>query len=518
MPESPTDIVIACCRDESDLIVPFIDFYLEQGFDKVCLIDNGSRDGTLDQVLRHPARHRVLVLSDPRPGYDKRLLEYHAIFAPQATRWVFFLDVDELVVLPGGIKGFAAELPPEVTILRLPTAEMLPEPGAGPHRSPLLSTRREARFQTEGKLVWKRIDVRKIYCGKHEIEAAPDVRHSDPRVYIRHYHTRGERQFRAKLENRIETEMAFAPGEAEELTVFSPEQRRQWVERSRRLLSADGWEIEQQRLAAVPWTRETAVRDWFEEREKRGERLQVSPAISVAGNGFDWQCFCIRDLQPGEGHTADQHLAMVLVPERPFTGLDGTLFAGCEDVPVRIHSECLLGDVFRSDRCDCGLQLAAAMRRIEEAGHGVVLYLRQEGRGIGLFDKLRSLTVAHPDSFVRNELLGLPADARSYRLAARVARGLGLSSVRLLSGNPMKAACLEEAGILCVSDLRVDPESLSVEAYEEYRTKLQRGYTYDFFPAAACPAASAAGTAGAAGSVGSLGSLGSNLDDEAGLR
>ena len=116
---------------------------------------------------------------------------------------------------------------------------------------------------------------------------------------------------------------------------------------------------------------------------------------------------------------------------------------------VRVHSECLTGDVFGSYRCDCGEQLDYALRQVQERG-GAVVYLRgQEGRGIGLSNKLRAyaLQEAGADSVEANEQLGLPVDARSYGAASAILRQLGFEQIRLLSNNPVKAERLRALGI-----------------------------------------------------------------------
>lgn len=115
---------------------------------------------------------------------------------------------------------------------------------------------------------------------------------------------------------------------------------------------------------------------------------------------------------------------------------------------VRPHSECLTGDVFGSARCDCGPQLAEAVARISEAG-GYLLYLRQEGRGIGLYNKLDAYALQDRglDTYAANTALGLPEDARDYTVAAQMLTALGVSRVDVLSNNPDKAAQLRTAGI-----------------------------------------------------------------------
>ncbi|MGW2375292.1 bifunctional 3,4-dihydroxy-2-butanone-4-phosphate synthase/GTP cyclohydrolase II [Kitasatospora sp. NPDC001683] len=130
-------------------------------------------------------------------------------------------------------------------------------------------------------------------------------------------------------------------------------------------------------------------------------------------------------------------------------GADGRLPDG-EDVLVRVHSECLTGDVFGSLRCDCGPQLEASLQRVAEAGRGVVLYLRgHEGRGIGLAHKLRAYELQEQgrDTVDANLDLGLPADARDYSIAAQMLADLGVRSLTLLTNNPQKLTALTEHGL-----------------------------------------------------------------------
>ena len=143
---------------------------------------------------------------------------------------------------------------------------------------------------------------------------------------------------------------------------------------------------------------------------------------------------------------------------------------------VRVHSECLTGDVFRSLRCDCGDQLHAAMRCIQEAGSGVLLYLRQEGRGIGLENKLRAYALQEKgrDTVDANIELGFPPDLRNYGIGAQILHDLGVRKMRLLTNNPRKIVGLTGYGLEVVE--RVPIEVGATEHNREYlaakRTRL----------------------------------------------
>jgi len=142
---------------------------------------------------------------------------------------------------------------------------------------------------------------------------------------------------------------------------------------------------------------------------------------------------------------------------------------------VRIHSQCLTGDVFGSLRCDCRLQLELALTRIAQAGAGILLYEQQEGRGIGLMAKLRAYELQDKglDTVEANEELGYAADYRGYELPAAALKLIGVSRVRLMTNNPDKVAALEAAGIEVVE--RVSAEVEPQETFERYlRTKQEK--------------------------------------------
>jgi 3,4-dihydroxy 2-butanone 4-phosphate synthase/GTP cyclohydrolase II len=142
--------------------------------------------------------------------------------------------------------------------------------------------------------------------------------------------------------------------------------------------------------------------------------------------------------------------------------------AGEEDVLVRVHSECLTGDVFHSLRCDCGEQLESALAMIEAEGRGVLLYLAQEGRGIGLLNKLRAYNLQDKgfDTVDANLELGLPVDLRDYGIGAQILVDLGLSSIRILTNNPKKIRGMEGFGLSVTAQIPIvhapNPEN---EAY-----------------------------------------------------
>lgn len=149
--------------------------------------------------------------------------------------------------------------------------------------------------------------------------------------------------------------------------------------------------------------------------------------------------------------------------------------AGETAVLTRIHSECFTGDVLGSERCDCGPQLHRALQRIAREGRGVLIYLRQEGRGIGLLDKLRAYNLQDEgyDTVEANLMLGHQADEREYTAAAATLRDLGVASVRLLTNNPDKIKALRELGIE-VEAREPLPAPVTTENAEYLRTKARR--------------------------------------------
>ena len=172
----------------------------------------------------------------------------------------------------------------------------------------------------------------------------------------------------------------------------------------------------------------------------------------------DFKCVIYRDTNGKE------HVAMI-----------AGQIAGQSAVLCRIHSECLTSEVLGSMKCDCGPQLKTAMRKIQEAGCGAIVYLRQEGRGIGLHSKIQAYALQDIgyDTLDANLALGLPADARDYAIAAKMLADAGVRKVRLMTNNPMKIKGLRDNGIEV--DRRVEHISgVSVENINYLSTKGKR--------------------------------------------
>jgi 3,4-dihydroxy 2-butanone 4-phosphate synthase/GTP cyclohydrolase II len=162
--------------------------------------------------------------------------------------------------------------------------------------------------------------------------------------------------------------------------------------------------------------------------------------------------------------TGEEHVALTLGEPR-----------GKDPVLVRVHSQCLTGDIFGSMRCDCGLQLELAMTRIREAGRGVLIYLLQEGRGIGLLNKLKAyeLQDAGHDTVEANERLGFRPDQREYGVGAQILRDLGVERMRLMTNNPSKYVALSGYGLEIVERVQLEIPP-SADSRDYLRTKREK--------------------------------------------
>lgn len=155
-----------------------------------------------------------------------------------------------------------------------------------------------------------------------------------------------------------------------------------------------------------------------------------------------------------------------------------------KDIPtlVRIHSQCLTGDVFGSIKCDCGLQLKKAMQLIELAGRGAIVYQQQEGRGIGIINKIRAYALQDEgaDTVEANEELGFAVDAREYQQCAEILFDLGLCKVRVMSNNPDKIEALEKAGLRVVERVPIEVDTEEAAAHYLRTKKEKLGHLLEF--------------------------------------
>ncbi|KAF5747339.1 bifunctional riboflavin biosynthesis protein RIBA 1 chloroplastic [Tripterygium wilfordii] len=177
-----------------------------------------------------------------------------------------------------------------------------------------------------------------------------------------------------------------------------------------------------------------SIADLIRYRRKRDRLVELAAAAPIPTMWGPFKAYCYRSFLDGI-----EHIAMV----------KGEILDG-QNILVRVHSECLTGDIFGSARCDCGNQLALAMKQIEAAGRGILIYLRgHEGRGIGLGHKLRAYNLQDDgrDTVEANEELGLPVDAREYGIGAQILRDLGVRTMKLMTNNPAKYVGLKGYGL-----------------------------------------------------------------------
>ncbi|CAA7407569.1 unnamed protein product [Spirodela intermedia] len=227
-------------------------------------------------------------------------------------------------------------------------------------------------------------------------------------------------------------------------------------------------------MARLPKLREFAkqenlkiisIADLIRYRRKRDKLVERASVARLPLEWGNFQAYCYRSLLDGM-----EHIAMV----------KGEIGDG-QDILVRVHSECLTGDIFGSARCDCGNQLALAMELIEKTGRGVLVYLRgHEGRGIGLGHKLRAYNLQDDgrDTVEANEELGLPVDSREYGIGAQILRDIGVRTMKLMTNNPLKYVGLKGYGLSVVGRVPLlTPITMENQRYMETK-RAKMGHLY----------------------------------------
>ena len=222
-------------------------------------------------------------------------------------------------------------------------------------------------------------------------------------------------------------------------------------------------------LGARQGVKVSTIADLIEYRRRRERLIDRVAAARMPTRYGDFESFTYTSKVDGRAHVA-------LTVGIPLPGEGGRFPPIAEPVVVRVHSQCLTGDVFGSLRCDCGEQLARAMRTIQEAGVGVLLYIRQEGRGIGLAHKMQAYALQDQgmDTVEANQHLGFRADEREFGTGAQILHDLGVRRLRLLTNNPKKLSGLHGYGLEVVEQLplQIDPNPHNQRYLQVKRDKL----------------------------------------------
>lgn len=195
-----------------------------------------------------------------------------------------------------------------------------------------------------------------------------------------------------------------------------------------------------------------SIADLFEYRLQREPIVQRVEQVDLPTEYGSFRLIGFQNTLNGELHLA------LTIGDVGAVDSEGKVRVQDEPVLIRVHSECLTGDIFHSQRCDCGAQLHVAMERIAQAGKGAIVYLRQEGRGIGLLEKLRAyhLQDVGMDTVQANEWLGHPPDKRDYGVGAQICRELGLRQISVMTNNPKKTERLEVFGLKIVEQVPLE--------------------------------------------------------------